>query len=88
MKLIKTPSFNPNVLEFSEHLNYGSQVAFEPGSTMKPIIYAAAMDLGVYDGNTNYDSSPFCVTGTIDEPTRTYNEYEVSSLYAKYNLSS
>lgn len=78
----QTPSFNPNVLEFSEHLNYGSQVAFEPGSTMKPIIYAAAMDLGVYDGNTNYDSSPFCVTGTIDEPTRTYNEY---SAYACIN---
>lgn len=70
----QTPSFNPNVLEFSEHLNYGSQVAYEPGSTMKPIIYAAAMDLGVYDGNTTYDSSPFCVTGSIDEPRRTYGD--------------
>lgn len=70
----QNPSFNPNVLEFSEHLDYGSQVAYEPGSTMKSIIYSAAMDLDVYDGNAYYDSSPFCVTGTIENPKRTYTD--------------
>lgn len=70
----QNPSFNPNILEFSEHLDYGSQVAYEPGSTMKSIIYSAAMDLDVYDGSKNYDSSPFCVAGTIEKPKRTYTD--------------
>jgi len=68
----QTPSFDPNVLEFSDYNNYGSQLSYEPGSTMKAIIYAAAMDMGVYDGNTTFDSSPFCVTGTTSNPYRTY----------------
>jgi len=68
----QTPSFDPNVLEFSDYNNYGSQLSYEPGSTMKAIIYAAAMDMGVYDGDTLFDSSPFCVTGTTDNPYRTY----------------
>lgn len=70
----QTPSFNPNILEFNEHLNYGSQVAYEPGSTMKSIIYSAAMDLNNYDGNALFDSSPFCVAGSEDDPFRTYGD--------------
>jgi penicillin-binding protein 2B len=66
----QTPSFNPNQLTADDvQVNFGSQLAYEPGSVMKAVIYSAAMDLGVYDGETTFDSSPFCYTGTGD---RTY----------------
>ena len=68
----QTPSFNPNTLEVSEWNNYGSQVPYEPGSVFKSIIYSAAMDLGVYDGEAYFDSSPFCYLSNGSEPYRTY----------------
>ena len=67
----QTPSFNPNQLTSDDvQVNFGSQLAYEPGSVMKSIIYSAAMDLGVYDGEATFDSSPYCYTGTGD---RTYS---------------
>lgn len=69
----QTPGFNPNTLEIDEYLNKGSQVAYEPGSVMKAIIYAAAMDMGVYDGEQGFDSSPFCYSSDGNYPYRTYS---------------
>ena len=65
------PSFDPNVLNIDDYNNMGSQVAYEPGSVMKAFIYAAAMDLGVYDGNAYFDSSSFCYYGS--NPYRVYS---------------
>ena len=57
----QTPSFNPNKLSSDDvQVNYGSQLAYEPGSVMKSVIYSAAMELGTYDGETLFDSSPYC----------------------------
>ena len=67
----QTPSFNPNQPSVDDvQVNYGSQLAYEPGSVMKSVIYSAAMDLGVYDGSTLFDSSPYCYTDTAG---RTYS---------------
>ena len=67
----QTPSFNPNNLTSDDvQVNYGSQLAYEPGSVLKSIIYSAAMDLGVYDGNVGFDSSPYCYN---DYAQRTYS---------------
>ena len=67
----QTPSFNPNQPSVDDvQVNYGSQLAYEPGSVMKSVIYSAAMDLGVYDGDTLFDSSPYCYTDTAG---RTYS---------------
>ncbi|MBO4919094.1 MAG: penicillin-binding protein, partial [Erysipelotrichaceae bacterium] len=42
------PTYDPNHLRSDDvHVNYGSQLAYEPGSVMKAVIYASAMDLGV-----------------------------------------
>ena len=59
------PSFDPNTMEISNYLDLGSQYAYEPGSTMKTITYAAAIDTGNYNGDETYDSSTYYIG--IDE---------------------
>ena len=45
---------------------------------MKAIIYSAAMDLGVYDGDRAFDSSPYCYTATTG---RTYAGDQLGCIY-------
>lgn len=68
----QTPSFDPNVLDIENYNNMGSQVPYEPGSVMKSFIYAAAMDLDVYNGTTTFDSSPYCYLSNGNNPYRSY----------------
>lgn len=56
----QAPSFDPNQLVIEEYTNYGSQMPYEAGSTMKVFTYAAAIDHGVYQADTLVDSTPFC----------------------------
>ena len=75
----QTPSFNPNKLTSEDvQVNYGSQLAYEPGSVMKAIIYSAAMDLGVYDGNADFNSGPYCYTASAG---RTYSGDQLGCIY-------
>ncbi len=75
----QTPSFNPNELKEDDvQVNYGSQLAYEPGSVMKSVIYSAAMDLGVYDGDRGFDSSPYCYTASTG---RTYSGDQLGCIY-------
>ena len=80
----QTPSFNPNEPKSDDvQVNYGSQLAYEPGSVMKAVIYSAAMDLGVYDGSATFNSSPYCYT---DDTTRTYSNNALGCIYNVSNL--
>ncbi|MBR2990852.1 MAG: penicillin-binding protein [Solobacterium sp.] len=54
------PSFDPNTLEIEDYNNYGAQLPYEPGSTMKTFTYAAAINEGVYDGSMEVYSGPYC----------------------------
>ncbi len=75
----QTPSYDPNHLKSDDvQVNYGSQLAYEPGSVMKAIVYSAAMDMGVYDGETLFDSSPYCYTASTG---RTYAGNELGCIY-------
>ena len=75
----QTPSFDPNEFKPDDvQVNYGSQLAYEPGSVMKAIIYSAAMDLGVYDGDMAFDSSPYCYTASTG---RTYAGDQLGCIY-------
>ena len=63
------PTFDPNNITTDDvQVNFGAQLAYEPGSVMKSVIYSAAMDMGVYD-NAYFDSSPYCYTASTG---RTY----------------
>ena len=75
----QTPSYDPNHLSSDDvQVNYGSQLAYEPGSVMKAVIYSAAMDMGVYDGDRMFDSSPYCYTATAG---RTYSGNQLGCIY-------
>ena len=73
------PSFNPNSPTSNDtQVNYGSQLAYEPGSVMKAVIYSAAMDLGVYDGTAIFNSSSYCYD---DYARRTYSDNPLGCIY-------
>lgn len=68
------PSYNPNKVDIKDYLNRGTQYTYEPGSTFKPIIYAAAKDLGVYNPTGKFDSGLFYYTSDSQgNPKRTYS---------------
>jgi len=70
----QTPGFDPNELNVENWTNIGSQFAYEPGSVFKSIIYAAAMDMGVYSGQSTFDSSTYCYLSNGNVPYRTYDK--------------
>lgn len=55
----QTPSFDPNELNITDYNNYGAQLPYEPGSTMKSFTWAAAIDSGLYDGKQLVYSGPY-----------------------------
>lgn len=75
----QAPNFDPNSLDIEDYTNYGSQMLYEPGSVMKSFIYAAAMDMGVYDGEAYFDSSPYCYYG--NDPYRVYDGSTYGCVY-------
>ena len=69
----QSPSFDPNSLEnITNYNNIGSQSAYEPGSTMKTFVWAAAINEGKYDGSALADGNEFCWTSDADNnPSKT-----------------
>lgn len=53
------PSFDPNKKNISNYLNLNTQIAFEPGSTMKIFTYMAVMEQGKYNGEEKFKSGEF-----------------------------
>jgi len=61
LALANTPSFNPNsrsTFTAARLRNRGVTDSFEPGSTMKPLLVAAALDAGVIKRDTVIDTGP------------------------------
>ena len=77
------PSYDPNSLNFEETswLDLGSQYLYEPGSVFKSIIYSAAMEEGVYNGEETFDSSAYCYSSYGNEPYRTYSSNAYGCIY-------
>jgi len=59
LAISQRPSFNPDTGDFPEDLIWRNQAvedAFEPGSTMKIMTVAAAIERGVFNANATYQS--------------------------------
>ena len=56
----QAPSFDGNILDIEDYTNYGLDLTFEPGSTMKSFLYAAAIESGEYDETIHIDSGKYC----------------------------
>ncbi|WP_008825736.1 penicillin-binding transpeptidase domain-containing protein [Haloplasma contractile] len=57
------PTFNPNQRDIKGFYNNAFQLPYEPGSIMKPYVYAAAMEEGVYQGDHVYHTGRINVYG-------------------------
>ncbi len=55
------PSFNPNVKDIGSYIDVPIGYAFEPGSTMKAFLIAAAMDTNTYRGELTLKTGLFHV---------------------------
>ena len=53
------PSFDPNLRDIKNYLDYNVSYAYEPGSTMKIFSYMAVMEAGKYNGKDKYKSGVY-----------------------------
>ncbi|NLC48703.1 MAG: PASTA domain-containing protein, partial [Tenericutes bacterium] len=67
-----TPSFNNNILEIKSYYDPFTSYEFEPGSTMKVFSFMAAMENGIYDGDSLYKSGSLKVD---DSTIKDWNKY-------------
>ncbi|MBO4217884.1 MAG: penicillin-binding protein [Erysipelotrichaceae bacterium] len=55
------PTFDPNTMEVTDYNDYCASLPYEPGSTMKSITYAAAIDLGGFNKDAQFNSNNYYV---------------------------
>ena len=53
------PSFDPNIRDIKNYLDYTVALPYEPGSTMKTFTYMAALENGIYDTEKTYKSGVY-----------------------------
>ncbi|HET7127102.1 MAG TPA: penicillin-binding protein 2 [Lysobacter sp.] len=76
LAMANVPSFNPNAVESGNresHRNRAVTDLFEPGSTMKPLTVAAALEAGVITPHTMFDTSPGWIPNGRYRTTDTHN---------------
>ncbi len=67
LAMVNQPTFNPNdrgQYEVARYRNRAVTDIFEPGSSIKPFVVAAALESGRYRANSTIDATPFRV-GTL-----------------------
>ncbi len=55
------PTFDPNTMEVTDYNDYCASLPYEPGSTMKSITYAAAIDLGNFNKDAQFNANNYYV---------------------------
>ncbi len=82
------PSFDPNIRNITNYLDYQLQAPYEPGSTMKTYTYMAAMENGVYDGNETYKSGVYTTSDGTEIGDWNRNGWGVITFDKGYAMSS
>ncbi|MFC1589083.1 peptidoglycan D,D-transpeptidase FtsI family protein [Pseudomonadota bacterium] len=88
LAMVNQPSFNVNdrsQLRPEATRNRSVTDVFEPGSTMKPLTMAAALDSGIWSPSTKINTAPgyMKVQGNMIRDHRNYGELDVSGVIAK-----
>ena len=76
LAMANVPSFNPNAVESGQrdaHRNRAVTDLIEPGSTMKPLTVAAALEAGVITPHTLFNTSPGWIPNGKYRTTDTHN---------------
>lgn len=55
------PTFDPNTMKVTDYNDYCAALPYEPGSTMKAITYATAIDLGHFNKNAQFNANNYYV---------------------------
>lgn len=85
----QSPSFDPNTLNITDYSNYGAQIPYEPGSTLKTFTWAAAVNEGKYDSNATAEGYKYCyVDDEYGNPVRTYDEANAYGCVMNYHNES
>lgn len=88
LALVNQPSYNPNNRSTINHTNLRNRAitdVFEPGSTVKPLTVAAAMESGKYQPSSKIDTAPGYLRlgrNTIRDH-RNYGEIDLTTLLSK-----
>ena len=88
LAMANQPSFNPNNREDYEAQRYRNRAAtdiFEPGSALKPLVIAAALEAEQYRPDTMIDTSPgfLRIGGWVIEDVRDFGNLDVTSVITK-----
>ena len=88
LAMVNQPSFNVNdrsQMRPEATRNRSVTDVFEPGSTMKPLTMAAALDSGIWTSTTKINTAPgyMKVQGNMIRDHRNYGELDVSGVIAK-----
>jgi cell division protein FtsI (penicillin-binding protein 3) len=89
LAMVNQPSYNPNdraQFDASRYRNRAVTDIFEPGSSIKPFIVAAALESGRYEASSIIDTSPghLRVGGrVITQDSRNLGEIDVTTILAK-----
>jgi cell division protein FtsI (penicillin-binding protein 3) len=88
LAMVNHPSYNPNQGKkqtSSERRNRALTDVFEPGSTIKPFTFAAAIDRGLYSRKSVIDTSPgwYMVSGHPIKDSRNNGVLDLASILRK-----
>lgn len=88
LAMVNQPTYNPNdraQFEASRYRNRAITDIFEPGSSLKPLVMAAALESGRYKANSRVDTSPgFLQVGVkkISDPDN-YGRIDLGTILAR-----
>ena len=89
LAMVNQPSYNPNdraQFDASRYRNRAVTDIFEPGSSIKPFVVAAALESGRYESSSLIDTSPgyLSIGGRmITQDTNNLGEIDVTTILAK-----
>ena len=88
LAMVNQPSYNPNQAKQKTSGNRRNRAltdVFEPGSTIKPFTFAAAIDKGLYNQKSIIDTSPgwYTVSGHPIKDYRNYGPLDLAGILRK-----
>jgi len=86
LAVVNQPSFNPNSrkgIKISNYRNRAITDVFEPGSTMKPLVVAAALDGGYVKENQLFTTKPIKIKGKWVRDGHRYGTLNLSDVLKK-----
>lgn len=86
LSMVNYPTYNPNNRKNATLDMIRNRAAidlYEPGSTMKPLVVAKALDLGIVTPNTVFSTIPYSVSGHLIKDVHTSPKMTVSQIIIK-----